>query len=159
MKRSDIHPGMVVRSIDGERLGKVTATEDETFRIEKGLFFPQDSEARYADVQTVADGEIIIVHGRQALRAAAGIGRRRERASDVLELMPDVVEEHPEVRAPIAHREVSPSDVELRATGPEASDVAEFGDAREVELGSEEPRPFDPRRDTVADSEDPLVHR
>lgn len=63
-----IKEGMIVRSIDGHRLGKVYAVGESEFHIEKGLFFPKDYSVRYAEVSEVVDGEIILAHGKESLR-------------------------------------------------------------------------------------------
>ena len=69
-ERTGIREGMVVRSADGERLGKVFAVGDDAFHIEKGLFFPKDYVARFSDISDIRDGEIILAHGRDSLRSA-----------------------------------------------------------------------------------------
>jgi len=68
-QRSHVREGMTVRSIDGEKLGKVFAVQDGEFLIEKGLFFPKDYVCRYSDISDVRDGEIILLHGRDSLRS------------------------------------------------------------------------------------------
>jgi len=67
-QRSQLMEGMTVRSSDGEKLGKVFALGDDSFHIEKGLFFPKDYLVRYADISDIRDGEIILLHGRDSLR-------------------------------------------------------------------------------------------
>jgi len=67
-QRSNIQEGMNVRSIDGEKLGKVFAIGDDSFQIEKGLFFPKDYIVRYSDVSDIRDGEIILTHGKENLQ-------------------------------------------------------------------------------------------
>ncbi|NVI98389.1 YsnF/AvaK domain-containing protein [Myxococcus sp. AM009] len=66
-QRSDIKEGMVVRSIDGEKLGKVFAVGESEFHIEKGLFFPKDYLVRYSEVSRIDGSEIILSHGKEAL--------------------------------------------------------------------------------------------
>lgn len=66
-QRNDIREGMVVRSLDGEKLGRVFAVGDRQFEIEKGLFFPKDYLASYADIQDIRDDEIILSRGRDSL--------------------------------------------------------------------------------------------
>jgi uncharacterized protein (TIGR02271 family) len=66
-QRSHIREGMTVRSIDGEKLGKVFAVQDGEFLIEKGLFFPKDYVCRYSEISDIRDGEIILMHGREGL--------------------------------------------------------------------------------------------
>lgn len=67
-QRSHIKEGMIVRSIDGEKLGKVFAIGDDSFQIEKGLFFPKDYLVRYAEVSDIRGDEIILTHGRESLQ-------------------------------------------------------------------------------------------
>jgi len=59
---------MTVRSSDGEKLGRVFSLGDDSFHIEKGLFFPKDYLVRYADISDIRNGEIILLHGRDNLR-------------------------------------------------------------------------------------------
>lgn len=66
-QRSDIREGMTVRSIDGEKLGKVFAVQDGEFLIEKGLFFPKDYVCRYSEISDIRNGEIILMHGKEGL--------------------------------------------------------------------------------------------
>jgi len=66
-QRTDVREGMVVRSIDGEKLGKVFAVGDGEFHIEKGLFFPKDYLVRYSEISDIRAGEIILNHGKEAL--------------------------------------------------------------------------------------------
>ncbi|RKH04095.1 DUF2382 domain-containing protein [Corallococcus praedator] len=67
IKRIDIKEGMVVRSSDGEKLGKVFAISEGEFHIEKGMFFPKDYLVRYMEVSDIRNGEIYLNHGREAL--------------------------------------------------------------------------------------------
>jgi hypothetical protein len=68
-QRGDLKEGMTVRSVDGHKLGKVYAVGDTEFHIEKGLFFPKDYSVRYAEVSDIRNGEIILAHGKESLRA------------------------------------------------------------------------------------------
>ncbi|WP_164017421.1 YsnF/AvaK domain-containing protein [Pyxidicoccus trucidator] len=68
-QRTDVREGMVVRSIDGEKLGKVFAVGDGEFHIEKGLFFPKDYLVRYTEISDIRAGEIILNHGKEALNS------------------------------------------------------------------------------------------
>jgi len=68
-QRTDVREGMVVRSIDGEKLGKVFAIGDGEFHIEKGLFFPKDYLVRYSEISDIRAGEIILNHGKEALNS------------------------------------------------------------------------------------------
>ncbi|HLM44458.1 MAG TPA: YsnF/AvaK domain-containing protein [Myxococcaceae bacterium] len=67
-QRSQLMEGMTVRSSDGEKLGRVFSLWDDSFHIEKGLFFPKDYLVRYADISDIRNGEIILLHGRDNLR-------------------------------------------------------------------------------------------
>lgn len=65
------YPGVVhgtaVRSQDGERLGKVAALDEDSFVVEKGIFFPKDFLFRYDDIEGFRDGELIVGKGRADL--------------------------------------------------------------------------------------------
>jgi len=74
-QRSDVKEGMVVRSIDGEKLGKVFAISNDEFHIEKGLFFPKDYLVRYSEVSRIDGSEIILSHGREMLSRLSDEGR------------------------------------------------------------------------------------
>ena len=52
-----LHPGIDVRSQDGEKLGEIASLENDFFVIEKGFFFPKKFTARYDDIATVVGGE------------------------------------------------------------------------------------------------------
>ncbi|HYO54510.1 YsnF/AvaK domain-containing protein [Archangium sp.] len=71
-QRNQVMEGMTVRSIDGEKLGRVFSLGDDAFHIEKGLFFPKDYLVRYADISDIRDGEIILMHGRESLLRLSG---------------------------------------------------------------------------------------
>jgi uncharacterized protein YrrD len=60
--------GMVVRSDEGEELGKIHSIGIASFLVEKGLFFREDSLLGYEDVQEIRDGEVILRHDTEALR-------------------------------------------------------------------------------------------
>jgi hypothetical protein len=66
-QRNDIREGMTVRSVDGEKLGKVFAVNEDEFLIEKGLFFPKDYVCRYSEIRRLENGEIILTHGKEGL--------------------------------------------------------------------------------------------
>jgi uncharacterized protein (TIGR02271 family) len=70
---------MVVRSQDGEKLGKVQSIGTDSFHIEKGLFFPKDYLVLFSEIQDVRDGEIFLTIPKTALKgtgAHAGAGTR-----------------------------------------------------------------------------------
>jgi hypothetical protein len=66
-QRDDIREGMTVRSVDGEKLGKVFAVNEDEFLIEKGLFFPKDYVCRYSEIRRLEEGDIILAHGKEGL--------------------------------------------------------------------------------------------
>lgn len=78
MRRHDIREGMIVRSADGEKLGRVIACGEEAFQIEKGLFFPEDFVARYESIVDIRDGEVFLLEGRDALLAPGAKREKRE---------------------------------------------------------------------------------
>lgn len=57
--------GMAVYTGDGEKLGSVVALDDESFTVEKGIFFPKDFTARYSDIIDVDSTEERIVLNRK----------------------------------------------------------------------------------------------
>jgi uncharacterized protein (TIGR02271 family) len=67
-QRSNVREGMTVRSIDGEKLGKVFAVQEGEFLIEKGLFFPKDYVCRYSEISDIRGDEIILLHGKEGLK-------------------------------------------------------------------------------------------
>jgi uncharacterized protein (TIGR02271 family) len=102
-ERSHVREGMTVRSMDGEKLGKVFAVQDGEFLIEKGLFFPKDYVCRYSEISDIRDGEIILLHGQESLRnfsfdedrgvladtsGTAGLGRAAVSSADMTTGLP-----------------------------------------------------------------------
>jgi len=66
--QSNVREGMVVRSLDGEKLGKVFAVGEGQFLVEKGLFFPKDYSCLYTDITDIRDGEVFLSRGREQLQ-------------------------------------------------------------------------------------------
>ncbi|WP_437737482.1 YsnF/AvaK domain-containing protein [Sorangium sp. So ce1335] len=95
--QQELKRGMVVRSADGEKLGKVTRIDPASFEIEKGLFFTEEYRVRYDEVADVRDGEIILTQGREHL--AAGRAGAREAGAPL--------GEGQEVRVPLVEEEVT----------------------------------------------------
>jgi stress response protein YsnF len=60
--------GMLVYSEEGEKLGRVSAMEEDCFVVEKGFFFPRDFTARYEDIDEVTDEKVILEHRAEELR-------------------------------------------------------------------------------------------
>ncbi len=73
-----IREGMVVRSSDGEKLGKVIRCGEAEFIIEKGFFFPKDYVARY-DQATVSGDEVLLSLPASSLREAGEASQDRAR--------------------------------------------------------------------------------
>jgi len=63
--------GMVVRSDEGEELGRVHTIGIVNFVVEKGRFFKEDSLLGYEDVQEIRKGEVILRHDTESLRGRA----------------------------------------------------------------------------------------
>jgi hypothetical protein len=55
-RRNQLHEGMNVYSVDGEKLGRVGVVGTRTFLIEKGFYFQTDFPARLDDVAEVREG-------------------------------------------------------------------------------------------------------
>lgn len=74
MRREDFlreHPNvkgdMVAYTSDGEKLGRVTALNEDSINIEKGFFFPRDFFVRYDNVIDIHGNELIIDRQRKEL--------------------------------------------------------------------------------------------
>src|SRR5215831_14943072 len=65
---ANLRPGMVVRSDEGEELGKIHSLGIASFVVGRGLFFHEDSLLGYEDVQEIRDGEVILRHDTESLR-------------------------------------------------------------------------------------------
>jgi hypothetical protein len=65
--REEVHEGMVVRSPDGKKLGRVLLCEEERFIIEKHSFSTVDYVAQYEDVADISGGEILLSRPREEL--------------------------------------------------------------------------------------------
>ncbi|WP_426744842.1 YsnF/AvaK domain-containing protein [Myxococcus faecalis] len=78
--KKDVREGMVVRSIDDEKLGKVFAIGDDAFHIERGLFFPKDYRVSFTEVSEIRNGEVILNRGKEALQQVSEAERTRSGA-------------------------------------------------------------------------------
>ncbi len=58
--RGLIHDGMVVRSVDGRKLGRVMLCEEEKFVIQRHAFSNVEYVAGYDDVADVSGGEVLL---------------------------------------------------------------------------------------------------
>jgi uncharacterized protein (TIGR02271 family) len=70
---------MLVRSADGEKLGKVVACQPGSFVVEKGFLFPKDTSVPYDRIADIRNGEIHI----SLTRAEIGEGPARTTAGAV----------------------------------------------------------------------------
>src|SRR6187431_264645 len=57
-ENDSVRNGMFVMGTQGERIGKVFRCDDETFVVEKGVFFPKDYELRYDHITDISGGTI-----------------------------------------------------------------------------------------------------
>src|SRR3954447_17407172 len=74
--KTSIRNGMFVMGTQGERIGKVIRCDDDTFVVEKGVFFPKDYELRYDHITDVSGGTVRyaltdFLRGREVEAAAA----------------------------------------------------------------------------------------
>lgn len=77
MDRMDVREGMVVRSSDGEKLGKIVRCDEEAFVIEKGFFFPKDTIAGYHQIARIEGDELVLaIPGAALHEGAQGQGAR-----------------------------------------------------------------------------------
>src|SRR5262249_40583728 len=65
--RGRVSEGMAVRSIDGEKLGKVVACQPTGFMVEKGFLFPKDVLVPYERISGITNGEILLSLSRAEL--------------------------------------------------------------------------------------------
>src|SRR5882672_1357497 len=56
--KESVRNGMFVMGTQGERVGKVIRCSNDTFVVEKGVFFPKDYELRYDHITDIAGGTI-----------------------------------------------------------------------------------------------------
>ena len=57
-KRSGVRDGMVVRSSEGEKLGKVISHDKNHFVLERGYFFPEDFVLTQDEILEVREREV-----------------------------------------------------------------------------------------------------
>ena len=56
--KTSVRNGMFVMGTQGERIGKVIRCDNDTFVVEKGVFFPKDYELRYDHITDVSGGTV-----------------------------------------------------------------------------------------------------
>lgn len=150
-----IREGMMVFSSDGEKLGKVRASDANGFFVEKGLFFPEEHYARWEHVASVSGDEIQLALTKRELEAptgtaaleqgstAPGLGYdrddirmtraeeeldvvKRERQAGEVRLRKDVVTETKHVDVPVTREEVHVERVPIDAPRSAAPGEAGF---------------------------------
>ncbi|MGA9521164.1 MAG: hypothetical protein WBV82_06855 [Myxococcaceae bacterium] len=68
--RGQIREGMIVRSADGAKLGRVALLGEHDFQVEKGAFFPREYVASYAEVAEIREDEVILNLDRTTFRTS-----------------------------------------------------------------------------------------
>lgn len=58
--RDDVHEGMVVRDVEGQKLGRVRAVGASHFELEPHLLSNEEFLVEYADVRAVREGEVYL---------------------------------------------------------------------------------------------------
>lgn len=66
---------MAVRSIDGEKLGRVSRIDSQGFVIEKGHFFKHDQQVPFEEVQSLEAGAVILRRPSEHLQKLRELGR------------------------------------------------------------------------------------
>ncbi len=66
--RGHIREGMIVRSSDGAKLGRVALLGEHDFQVEKGAFFPREYVASYGEIAGIRDDEVILKLDKTAFR-------------------------------------------------------------------------------------------
>jgi len=59
-KYPNFTPGMHVYGNDGQSLGRIISSDENSFTIEKGVFFPKDFTLRYEDINDVRNDKIYL---------------------------------------------------------------------------------------------------
>jgi uncharacterized protein (TIGR02271 family) len=118
METRGIAEGMMVRDLEGKKLGSVIECRPDRFLVEKGLFFPKDYEISYDQVESVAGGEVRV---RFAADELGEKGERRERGAEAgyagtVSATPATAgETQEEVRVPLASEELETAKRERKA--------------------------------------------
>ena len=63
INRDRLASGMVVRSADGDKLGKIVSFDDNGVVVEKGIFFPKDYICSFDQIDAVSDDEVYLKWG------------------------------------------------------------------------------------------------
>ena len=59
--RDDVREGMVVRDVEGRRVGRVRAVGERHFELEPSLLSRDEFLVDYEDVRAVREGEVLLV--------------------------------------------------------------------------------------------------
>src|SRR4051812_19856098 len=59
--------GLIVYSLDGERLGKVALLGEDHFIVQKGIFFPKDFSLRYDEIENIDEDGVRVKLGEEQL--------------------------------------------------------------------------------------------
>src|SRR5512138_2627724 len=75
--KKHVRNGMFVMGTQGERIGKVIRCDNDTFVVEKGVFFPKDYELRFDHITDISGGTVRyaltdFLRGRDLATPAAG---------------------------------------------------------------------------------------
>lgn len=68
MQNVNLSKGMHVRSIDGDKIGKIIATVDNTFLVEKGILFPEDYTFTYNAIERVEGDTLYVKYTMQQVK-------------------------------------------------------------------------------------------
>jgi uncharacterized protein (TIGR02271 family) len=68
MQNVNLSKGMHVRSIDGDKIGKIIATVDNTFLVEKGILFPEDYTFSYNAIERVEGDTLYVKYTMQQVK-------------------------------------------------------------------------------------------
>jgi uncharacterized protein (TIGR02271 family) len=63
INRVELHNGMIVRSADGDKLGRIIAIDDRGIQLEKGIFFPKEYHASFDQADQVSNGDLYLKWG------------------------------------------------------------------------------------------------
>lgn len=70
--QKQLREGLEVWSSDGQNIGKVIEISEDSFVIEKGVFFPKDYMLAMADVREVQDDRVLLSRTREELGIRGG---------------------------------------------------------------------------------------
>jgi uncharacterized protein (TIGR02271 family) len=59
-KFPSFNENMQVLCRDGKKLGRIVFTSEDSFTVEKGVFFPRDFTLRYDDIREIRDNQVVI---------------------------------------------------------------------------------------------------